>query len=170
MAKMTYAEQLKHPNWQRRRLEALESSGFSCENCGDKETTLHVHHKRYIKGRMAWEYELEELSVLCEPCHESHHRDENVLQEIASRGCLQLIVALVAGFHHRDYDQDPGTLYMGRESDFTTYALGFLAQLASHLDIDKIYEVAKFAASLTRENSEARPLLDASKHVFGKED
>ena len=171
MAKMTYAEQLKHPNWQRKRLEALESTGFSCENCGDKDTTLHVHHKLYVKGRMAWEYELEELAVLCEPCHESHHRDETILQELILRsGNLQQVVALVAGFYHRDTEQDPATLYAAREGDVVTYALGFLANLTNHLSaIDKIHQVAQFAVSLSRANSEARPLFEACQDVFGKD-
>lgn len=77
--KLTYAEQLKHPNWQRKRLEMLNAADFQCTRCGDKEKTLHVHHKQYVKGRMAWEYEQDELDVLCETCHElSHHVKEKL--------------------------------------------------------------------------------------------
>lgn len=70
MTKMTYAEQLKHPFWQKKRLEVLEDARWRCECCEDATRTLHVHHKRYVKGRMAWEYEREELASLCEACHE----------------------------------------------------------------------------------------------------
>lgn len=35
MKKMTYTEQLQHPNWQRKRLEVMEAAEFSCELCGD---------------------------------------------------------------------------------------------------------------------------------------
>lgn len=73
MAKLTYSEQLKHPNWQRRRLEALQASYFTCEECGDAESTLNVHHKRYVRGRMAWEYENKELMVVCDSCHTDAH-------------------------------------------------------------------------------------------------
>ena len=74
---MTYAEQYRHPQWQKRRLERLEKARFECENCGDKEQTLHVHHIRYSKGANVWEYDDNELEVLCETCHaELHeHRD-----------------------------------------------------------------------------------------------
>lgn len=53
MEKMTYRQQLLHPNWQRKRLEMLSSAEYRCCNCGDGQTTLHVHHKHYVKGRMA---------------------------------------------------------------------------------------------------------------------
>ena len=70
---MTYREQLLSPFWQRKRLEALSAADFSCQHCYDKEETLHVHHKLYVKGRKAWEYELSELLVLCESCHKEEH-------------------------------------------------------------------------------------------------
>lgn len=66
----SYADRLKHPRWQRRRLEILNRSNFTCEECGSKEKTLHVHHKLYRKGAMPWEYVDRELQVLCEECHE----------------------------------------------------------------------------------------------------
>lgn len=69
--KMTYAEQLKHPKWQKRRLEILNRARFECENCGDKDNTLHVHHRIYRKSAMAWDYSDEELAALCEACHEA---------------------------------------------------------------------------------------------------
>lgn len=59
--KLSWSQQYKHPQWQRKRLEALEAAGWECENCGEKETTLNVHHKRYVKGRMIWEYDVSEL-------------------------------------------------------------------------------------------------------------
>jgi hypothetical protein len=73
MAKLTYKEQLLHPKWQRKRLETLNAAGWTCECCAATEITLHVHHKKYVRGRMAWEYERSELSVLCEGCHEQEH-------------------------------------------------------------------------------------------------
>lgn len=66
----TYAEKLRHPKWQRKRLEVLEAAGFECQYCGDKDSTLHVHHGYYAKGREPWEYESDSLHVLCEKCHE----------------------------------------------------------------------------------------------------
>lgn len=70
---MTYSEMLRHPLWQRKRLEVLEHEAFACSVCCDDESPLHVHHRRYIKGRKPWEYEADDLVVLCESCHEEAH-------------------------------------------------------------------------------------------------
>lgn len=80
--KLTYSEQLKHPNWQRKRLETLEAADFTCTDCGCKDKTLHVHHKRYVKGRSAWEYTANELVVLCEDCHTASHEVKEALAEV----------------------------------------------------------------------------------------
>lgn len=63
-----YAEKLKHPKWQRRRLEILQRDKFTCKLCGDTESTLHIHHKKYRKCEI-WEYEDDELITYCEICH-----------------------------------------------------------------------------------------------------
>lgn len=78
MTKMSYSDQLKHPNWQRKRLEVLESAGWCCQRCRAGEVTLHVHHRAYVKGRMAWEYEGSELEALCKDCHEGEHADQEI--------------------------------------------------------------------------------------------
>ena len=70
MAKfISYAEKLKDPRWQRKRLEILQRENFTCENCGDTESTLHVHNGYYEKGLEPWEYFHRTLHCLCEECH-----------------------------------------------------------------------------------------------------
>lgn len=69
----TYYEKLKDPRWQKKRLEILNRSDFSCERCGDKESTLNVHHLRYIKGNDPWDYSGSDLMAMCESCHEGWH-------------------------------------------------------------------------------------------------
>jgi len=71
--KSTYATKLLDPRWQRRWLERLNDAGFACQYCGDSKSTLHVHHRQYIKGREPWEYADTELVVLCDVCHENAH-------------------------------------------------------------------------------------------------
>jgi len=66
---MTYAEKLKHPKWQKKRLEILNRDKFTCKKCGDTETTLHVHHIEYEKDKDPWEYTNKTLITLCEDCH-----------------------------------------------------------------------------------------------------
>lgn len=84
MAK-AYWEKLKDPQWQKKRLEALQRADFACELCGDSENTLHVHHKEYFKGRDPWEYDLDQLAVLCEACHAEQHSEDDRLKLICSR-------------------------------------------------------------------------------------
>lgn len=67
---MTYKEQLTDPRWQKRRLEVLNRDEFTCQKCGDKTRTLHVHHRYYVSGRMAWEYPEVTYVTLCHECHE----------------------------------------------------------------------------------------------------
>lgn len=66
---MTYAEKLKDPRWQKKRLEVMNAARFECEWCGEKESELHIHHPAYRKGAEPWEYEARELACLCRKCH-----------------------------------------------------------------------------------------------------
>ena len=68
-----YTEKFKSPKWQKKRLEALEYYSFLCCSCEEKEKELHVHHRHYIKGRQPWEYEIDDLVVLCSDCHKTWH-------------------------------------------------------------------------------------------------
>lgn len=69
-SKDRYYQALKHPKWQRKRLEVMNRDNFQCALCKDSETQLHVHHKSYNnKTGMPWDVEDSELITLCEHCH-----------------------------------------------------------------------------------------------------
>lgn len=110
MAKLSYFDQLKHPFWQRKRLEMLDAAGWQCQCCDGKETTLHVHHKRYIKGALVWEYDDADLIVLCSDCHADEHAARALLDELLSRstmlGTVHQVTALVAGYLASSYAVD----------------------------------------------------------------
>ena len=76
----TYSEKLKDPRWQRKRLEIMKRDGFSCVECQESNTTLAVHHRYYISGRMPWEYPDWSLKTLCKDCHKLDH-DMDVARE-----------------------------------------------------------------------------------------
>lgn len=78
---MTYAEKLKDPRWQRKRLEIMERDEWACVNCFAKNKTLHVHHDQY-KGE-PWDAPSHCLFTLCEDCHRSAHSGR--VQLLASR-------------------------------------------------------------------------------------
>lgn len=67
--KMSYAEKLKDPRWQKKRLKILERDDFTCQNCADKTKTLHVHHLKY--DGEPWEIDSHYLVTLCESCHKT---------------------------------------------------------------------------------------------------
>lgn len=81
----SFFDQYKTPQWQKRRLERLEASGWVCEACDADEQQLHVHHKRYVAGRKVWEYADNELSVLCESCHARHHEKADRLKKLLAQ-------------------------------------------------------------------------------------
>ena len=164
---LTYFEQLKHPNWQRRRLDMLNEANFECSDCGSKETTLHVHHKQYFKGRMAWEYSNEELVVLCEGCHKSEHRSADVMKQIMVVENTFQMLAIMGGFLHRSEKQDPGLIEEARQGYPLGFAYGYVASLLEFLEIDEIAKVAEYAVSLTHAKSEARPIFEANKTYIG---
>ena len=64
-----YAEKLKDPRWQKKRLKILERDNWCCQNCFDTQSTLAVHHVRYVIGLDPWEYPDTLLISLCETCH-----------------------------------------------------------------------------------------------------
>lgn len=75
MLGMPYKEQLKTKEWRYFRLYVIHVKGVKCELCQYSNILkLQVHHKYYINGKMAWEYELKDLMVLCRYHHELVHK------------------------------------------------------------------------------------------------
>jgi hypothetical protein len=107
-----YSQKLLDPRWQKKRLEVMQAHNFSCEICGDKESTLHIHHKQYLKGYEPWDYHEQQLSCLCESCHEENHSDFDLL--LAAGSILPLsgmkqrdnIAFFIAGLMNRDVLQN----------------------------------------------------------------
>jgi hypothetical protein len=78
--KQSYYELLKHPKWQKKRLEVLQFADFQCEDCRADDVTLHIHHTYYEKGLAPWEYLEESLHALCEECHRKAQDRQTLLQ------------------------------------------------------------------------------------------
>lgn len=70
---MTYAEKLKDPRWQKRRLKTMERDNWCCVRCGNDKETLHVHHKAY--SGEPWDAPDDTLETLCQTCHEMKHAE-----------------------------------------------------------------------------------------------
>lgn len=72
-----YALLLKSPEWKSKRITILNRDNNSCQKCRSK-TKLHVHHKKYIVGKMPWEVPNSYLQTLCETCHDKAHEGRNI--------------------------------------------------------------------------------------------
>lgn len=69
---MTYEQQLLTIEWIRLKFEILYRDHYQCSICRTSYN-LNVHHKYYIFGRMAWEYDGSILITLCEKHHKLDH-------------------------------------------------------------------------------------------------
>ena len=59
--------------------EAKRAANYACQLCRQscEHMRLVVHHPFYVMGRRKWEYELKDVQVLCQPCHDAMHERLN---------------------------------------------------------------------------------------------
>jgi hypothetical protein len=130
MASKTYYEKLKDPRWQKNRLEVMSANNFTCELCGDAESTLNVHHKEYFKGMEPWEYDSKQLACICESCHEWHHDNLDLLKFVCSYANLDgpnnrtQLAFVMAGFTAMPYE---GILSVSCLPDTVSFYQAYLA-------------------------------------------
>ena len=72
VAHYKYSAQLKDKRWYAFREFVFVVRGNRCEKCGSKEN-IQVHHLLYKKGRLAWEYTVNDVMVVCGDCHKKIH-------------------------------------------------------------------------------------------------
>jgi hypothetical protein len=77
----SYADKLRDPRWQRKRLEVMERDGWKCVSCRETEATLNVHHLRYSVTGNPWDIDAKYLSTLCEGCHKAESADRKRLMD-----------------------------------------------------------------------------------------
>lgn len=99
---MRYAEKLKDPRWQKKRLEILDRDCWHCGECGDANSTLHVHHGAYFSGVAPWDYPEDTLFTLCENCHRQTEEHLSVVRQLlgklgGNKGGLSVIAGFLAG-------------------------------------------------------------------------
>lgn len=76
----TYTEKLKTREWwnfkmayhQRRISEHPLGKDMWCDGCGNRGP-FDVHHRRYMRGLDPWEYDDDDLALLCRACHDQTH-------------------------------------------------------------------------------------------------
>jgi len=73
MNRREYRRLLQDPKWKIKAQFIRKRDNHKCCTCGKKTNRLQVHHTKYIKGLMPWEYENETLISLCSACHRKEH-------------------------------------------------------------------------------------------------
>lgn len=71
-----YNRLLEDKRWKEFRLKVMSERGNKCECCGGTDI-LQIHHTFYISGKMPWEYDINDMRVLCRTCHKRIH---NIIQ------------------------------------------------------------------------------------------
>ena len=90
---MIYADLLKDPRWQKRRLEVFERDHWKCQLCEDNESTLAVHHLRY--ARKPWDAPDADLLTVCEMCHSWIEYTKHMARDTGRRISGEAITATV---------------------------------------------------------------------------
>lgn len=102
---MTYAEKLRDPRWQKKRLELFNDANWRCQYCGAKDVELHIHHLRYLPRTEPWDYANDLYVVACKMCHVERQEAENRFY-----GAIAIATRLVPG---RRLDKVGGELIAG---------------------------------------------------------
>jgi len=121
---MTYAEKLKDPRWQKKRLEVLNRDKFTCKVCLDDKSTLHTHHLKYLRGKNPWEYPKKDLVTLCFYCHNE----------------ITMIEKTIKGLPGHKVDIKNFTSYRVEYEDLVLVFSSYLGLCFLSLYIDKIWQ------------------------------
>lgn len=151
---MNFADQYKSPHWQKLRLQVLEAGQWRCANCRDTEKQLHVHHKRYIKGRKIWEYEVSELEVQCVDCHaEAHDQKDLIMQMMADLPSNQWcgVMCVLFGFYAPFLSRETTDAFCSSMLDEHAYYAGTIARLVEQLGLDAMVVLSRQLEALVDE-------------------
>ena len=105
---MTYAEQLKTPEWGLKKSRILTRDNFKCQayDCAYTGTGLEVHHLDYINNTKAWEYPDDMLISLCKKCHNKevtrYKLEENLYKALKMKGFLACDLLAFTAFIYSD--------------------------------------------------------------------
>jgi len=147
---MEYWQLLKRPEWQKKRLEMLNSAGWKCQNCGSKDNTLHVHHKQYFKGKDPWDYESDQLEVLCDECHNVQHQSIQNIKEIVSVSDVNEIYNLLLGYSPTDIYKKLTNYEDVSNFCAETQVIGTIAKLLTFVDPRKYGDIAEAIIEVAR--------------------
>lgn len=134
-----YANLLRSPLWQQKRLQILNARGFQCEECQNKEQELHINHRHYEKGKKPWEYADEVYLVLCSDCHTERHTVEQDIRVELGQMDLNALLQLRNLFDIQCLRTS--RTEASREGDYEFHiGLYLLTEIADHLNLGRTEE------------------------------
>lgn len=146
---MKFSDQYKHPKWQQKRMEVFENvkslhDVLCCQRCFDTEVQLQVHHKRYVKDKMIWEYPISELELLCSQCHEEAHEDKDELQNIIAllpTEAIPEITSIITGYCQ--YIASPAAIRFPENPNmyYSEFCGKIAGSLANKMNMDGLFEL-----------------------------
>lgn len=90
-----YEKLLKDERWADFRAKVLFERGDKCEVCRKSNVVCQIHHNVYRYGLKPWQYEPEDVTVLCEQCHSDYHKFIEILRkELMSIPVRQVVQAI----------------------------------------------------------------------------
>jgi hypothetical protein len=112
---MNYNEQLKDPRWKSKAKQIKERDNYICQKCGTHQK-LEVHHIRYLKDTLYWDYPDSYLITLCRSCHQEETDDlkklDNKINSMLTSGLFakEVMQKLNVSFHPRLDSENEGCL------------------------------------------------------------
>lgn len=77
-----YNSDLDSEEWRKFTARVRQAQGNYCQICKQANKPNNVHHIFYDHTRKLWEYETDEVLVLCEPCHKQMHHELNHFRKL----------------------------------------------------------------------------------------
>lgn len=97
----------KDPRWKAFAAKVRAFYANKCTSCHATDKVTQVHHWKYQKGRMPWEYSIGEVDLLCSGCHSEYHEHHQnfrqyIFPKLTPRAFQVLNGALLVGFETYD--------------------------------------------------------------------
>ena len=116
---MNNSEKLKHPKWQKKRLEIMQRDDWRCKHCGNPNNTLHVHHLKYKKGKDPWDYPDDNFITLCEKCHKYYHASYGSIDTVSIEKTLNVVSDILKKCPQPGIDNEVSVNIYKEHDDFT---------------------------------------------------
>jgi hypothetical protein len=102
-----YRELLKSDEWKAFSRDIRQNHGGCCAICKRRDVITHVHHFYYDPNRLPWQYNSDEVVLLCETCHREMHKElqqfrKFVFGKLTPRTLQILNGALAVGLDNND--------------------------------------------------------------------